>query len=137
MKRTAGVRRIVMRFCDVYYISFLYTSATPEKMDEYAAQIVSTVSEHILTYEGEDSIYIMQWISESSDAPALLCAIAQNLAVSSFRGPLADRVACAIQDAVNKSGAIQPFDLVGMIGVLRNKRRVDAGEESAAKRVRN
>jgi hypothetical protein len=137
MKRTAGVRRIVMRFCDVYYISFLYTSATPEKMDEYADKIVKSVSEFIRKYEEEDSIYIMKWISESSDAPALLCAIAQNIADSPFRGPLADRVACAIQDAVNKSGAIQPFDLVGMIGVLRNKRVADAGEGPAAKKVRN
>jgi hypothetical protein len=39
-------------------------------MDEYAAKIVSAVSEFICKFEDEDNIYIVKWISDAGEAPA-------------------------------------------------------------------
>ena len=106
-------------------------------MDEYAAKIVSAVSEFICKFEDEGNIYIVMWISECGDQHPLLCAIAKNIVEVMVRGPFANRVAYTIQNAVNSSASIQPFDLIAMIGEFRNKRGSDAGEAPAAKRQRH
>ncbi len=91
-----------------------------------AAAIVAAVSEDV-----EDAVYIVKWVIDSGDVHAMLHAIAAAL-VSSY-----DRVAHAIQDAINDS-PLPPFDLVGMVKTLRDhkKRKCCSGDERETSRKR-
>jgi hypothetical protein len=102
-------------------------------MNIEAAKIVTAVGYFIRDFETQDAIYIVKWVIDSGDVHVMLHAIAEALVSST------DRVAHAIQDAINDS-PLPPFDLVGMVKTLRNhnpqKRKCCAGDERETSRQR-
>ena len=78
-----------------------------------AQNIVTAVRNDIDAYELDDAPYIILWVIQADDRPALLHAIARCLVSET------DRVAHAIQDAISLSTAIEPFDLIAMVRYLR------------------
>ena len=102
-------------------------------MNIEAAKIVTAVGLFIRDFETQDAVYIVKWVIDSGDVHAMLHAIAAALVSST------DRVAHAIQDAINDS-PLPPFDLVGMVKTLRNntpkKRKCCSGDERETSRQR-